>query len=276
MNASSRTSSHRAPWRARWNAIVFGRDTFGGRLFDVALLILIFLSVLTVLLDSVRNLHAAYYPYFRVAEWCFTLLFTLEYVVRLACVTDVRRYATSFFGIVDFIAAVPIYLGLALGFVHSFALVRSVRLLRIFRILKLTEFMGEATALRVALRSSLYKITVFLLAVLTVVIVVGAMMYQIEGEQNGFTSIPAAMYWAIVTVTTVGYGDISPHTVTGRIIASVLMVLGYGIIAVPTGIVSFEFARTSTQITRRPCPSCAFEFHDKDALNCKRCGSSLC
>ena len=275
MNSSGRASSHRAPWRDRWNAIIFGRDTFGGRLFDVVLLILIFLSVLIVLLDSVRNLHAAYYPYFRVAEWCFTLLFTLEYVMRLLCATNVRRYATSFFGIVDFIAAVPIYLGLVLGFMHSFALVRSVRLLRIFRILKLTEFMGEATALRVALRSSLYKITVFLLAVLTVVIVVGAMMYQIEGEQYGFTSIPAAMYWAIVTVTTVGYGDISPHTVPGRIIASILMVLGYGIIAVPTGIVSFEFARTSTQLTRRPCPSCAFEFHDQDALNCKRCGSSL-
>jgi voltage-gated potassium channel len=136
--------------------------------------------------------------------------------------------------------------------------------------------MGEATALRVALRSSLYKITVFLLAVLTVVIVVGALMYQIEGERNGFTSIPAAMYWAIVTVTTVGYGDISPHTVTGRIVASVLMVLGYGIIAVPTGIVSFEFARTATQTTPRPCPGCAYEFHDRDALHCKRCGASLC
>jgi voltage-gated potassium channel len=275
MNSSSRSLSQRAPWRDRWNVIVFGRDTFGGRLFDAVLLILIFLSVLTVLLDSVRNLHETYYQYFRVAEWCFTLLFTIEYVVRLARATNVRRYAASFLGIVDFIAAVPIYVGLVLGFVHSFALVRSVRLLRIFRILKLTQFMGEATALRVALRASLYKITVFLLAVLTVVIIVGAMMYQIEGERNGFTSIPAAMYWAIVTVTTVGYGDISPHTVTGRIIASILMVLGYGIIAVPTGIVSFEFARTSTQMTQRPCPSCAFEFHDKDALHCKRCGFLL-
>jgi voltage-gated potassium channel len=275
MALPSSPAPHRAPWREKWNVIIFGHDTFAGRLFDLLLLIAILLSVLVVLLDSVRTLHDSYGQYFYVAEWSFTVLFTVEYAARLACATNVKRYATSFFGIVDFMAVVPVYLGLVFGITHTFTLARALRLLRIFRILKLTQFMGEATALRIALRASLYKITIFIFAVLTVVILVGALMYQIEGEQNGFTSIPTAMYWAIVTVTTVGYGDISPHTVAGRIIASVLMVLGYGIIAVPTGIVSFEFARASTQLIQRPCPNCSFAFHDKDALHCKRCGSLL-
>jgi len=234
-------------WSCTRPSCILGHHTFAGRLFDLVLLIVILVSVLTVLLDSVRSLHDAYAPLFLAAEWCFTLLFTLEYVARLLCATNTKRYAFSFFGIVDFVAVVPVYLGFVFGITHSFTLVRAIRLLRIFRILKLTQFLGEAIALRLAIRGSLRKITVFLFGVLTVVILIGALMYQIEGEANGFTSIPVAMYWAIVTVTTVGYGDISPHTVPGRVVASILMVLGYGIIAVPTGIVSFELARASTK-----------------------------
>jgi len=262
-------------WSCTRPYCILGHHTFAGRLFDLVLLIVILVSVLTVLLDSVRSLHDAYAPLFLAAEWCFTLLFTLEYVARLLCATNTKRYAFSFFGIVDFVAVVPVYLGFVFGITHSFTLVRAIRLLRIFRILKLTQFLGEAIALRLAIRGNLRKITVFLFGVLTVVILIGALMYQIEGEANGFTSIPVAMYWAIVTVTTVGYGDISPHTVPGRVVASILMVLGYGIIAVPTGIVSFELARASTQVTSRPCSGCGLQRHDRDAIHCKHCGAAL-
>ncbi len=275
MIASDSHVDRRAPWRDKLYQIIFGHLTFAGRLFDLALLVLILLGVLTVLLDSVRSLHDAYGPYLQATEWMVTILFTLEYAARLACAPNAWRYAFSFFGIVDLLAVLPVYLGIFFGITHTFTLVRTLRLLRVFRILKLTQFLGEATALKLALRASLPKITVFLFTVLTIVILVGAMMYQIEGEQNGFTSIPAAMYWAIVTVTTVGYGDISPHTVLGRFIASILMVLGYGIIAVPTGIFSFELARAAGHAGPRLCPGCTFTLHDKDATHCKHCGQLL-
>ena len=186
-----------------------------------------------------------------------------------------RRYALSFFGIVDLLAVAPIYLSIFFSVQHAFAVVRALRLLRVFRILKLTEYLGEAVALRIALQASVRKIVVFLFAVLAIVIIVGAMMYQIEGDANGFTSIPVGMYWAIVTVTTVGYGDISPHTVLGRILASMLMTIGYGIIAVPTGIVTFEYAKASAASQSRVCPACGLAHHDQDALFCKRCGAQL-
>jgi voltage-gated potassium channel len=275
MTASDSHVARRAPWRDKLYEIIFGHVTFFGRLFDLALLVLILLGVLTVLLDSVRSLHDAYGPYLQATEWMVTILFTFEYAARLACAPNAARYAVSFFGIVDLFAVLPVYLGIFFGITHTFTLVRTLRLLRVFRILKLTQFLGEAAALKMALRASLPKITVFLFTVLTVVILVGAMMYQIEGEQNGFTSIPAAMYWAIVTVTTVGYGDISPHTVLGRFIASILMVLGYGIIAVPTGIFSFELARTTGHAPPRLCPGCTFTLHDRDATHCKHCGQLL-
>jgi voltage-gated potassium channel len=275
MSPSPPHSSSRAPWRDTWYEVIFGHDTFAGRLFDLILLILILLSVLTVLLESVRSIRDAYGPYLRVAEWLFTSLFTIEYIARLISAVNAKRYARSFFGIVDLLAVAPVYLSFLFGVAHSFTVVRSLRLLRVFRILKLTEYIGEATVLRIALRESLRKITIFLFAVLTIVIIVGALMYQIEGEQNGFTSIPAAMYWAIVTVTTVGYGDISPKTVPGRILASLLMIVGYGIIAVPTGIVTFEFARASSRVLSRTCSACGLQPHDKDALHCKRCGAAL-
>jgi voltage-gated potassium channel len=265
----------RAPWRDKWSEVIFGHETRAGRFYDVVLLTVILLSVLTVLLESVRSVDQAYGFDLRVAEWIFTSLFTIEYVARLICARNAKHYALSFFGIVDLLAFAPIYLSLFFRAAHSFTVVRSLRLLRVFRILKLTEYIGEAAVLRVALQESIRKIVVFLFAVLAIVIIVGAMMYQIEGEANGFTSIPTAMYWAIVTVTTVGYGDISPHTVLGRILASMLMIVGYGIIAVPTGIVTFEFARASAAGPVRVCSACGLRPHDKDAVFCKRCGTRL-
>ncbi len=270
-----RAKPARAPWRDKWYIIIFEHGTPAGRLFDIVLLTAILLSVLSVILESVPSIRASYGPYFYTVEWIFTGLFTLEYVARLATARNARRYALSFFGIVDLLAIAPVYLSLLFAVEHSYTVVRSLRLLRVFRILKLSEYVGEASALRVALQASARKITVFLLAVLTIVIIVGAMMYQIEGEANGFTSIPTGMYWAIVTVTTVGYGDISPHTVAGRIVASLLMTVGYGIIAVPTGIVTFEFARASKSGPTRICSACALSPHDPDALFCKRCGAKL-
>jgi len=275
MNESQPITHLRAPWRDRWREIIFGHETFGGRLFDVILLVLILLSVLTVLLDSVRSIREAHGSLLRAAEWTFTILFTIEYLARLATASSAARYSRSFFGIVDFLAVGPVYLSFLFGAVRSFSVLRSLRLLRVFRILKLTQFIGEAAALRIAIIASARKIVVFLFVVITVVIIVGALMYQIEGEQNGFTSIPAGMYWAVVTVTTVGYGDISPHTVVGRLLASVLMILGYGIIAVPTGIVSFELARATSSAATRKCPHCGLQYHDRDAQFCKQCGASL-
>ena len=265
----------RAPWRDKWSEVIFGHDTTAGRVFDVILLTLILLSVLVVLLESVRSIREGYGFSLRVAEWIFTSLFTIEYIARLISARNAKQYATSFFGIVDLLAIVPIYLSFLFGVAHSLTVVRSLRLLRVFRILKLTEYIGEATVLRVALRESARKIVVFLFAVLAIVIIVGALMYQIEGEANGFTSIPTAMYWAIVTVTTVGYGDISPKTVVGRVLASMLMIVGYGIIAVPTGIVTFEFARASSGGPVRLCSACGQQPHDRDALYCKQCGTRL-
>src|SRR5215469_2659246 len=271
MSNSHGDQGKRAPWRDAWNRIIFGNDTFAGRLFDFVLLILILLSVLTVLLESVSWIRESYGPSLRVAEWCFTSLFTIEYIARLISADHAKRYARSFFGIVDLLAVAPIYLSLLFGVTHSFAIVRSLRLLRVFRILKLSEYIGVAANMRIALRESLRKITVFLFVVVTIVVVVSALMFQIEGEANGFTSIPASMYWAIVTVTTVGYGDISPKTVAGRILASLLMIVGYGIIAVPTGIVTFEFARAATASgPARVCSECGLQPHDRDALYCKR------
>lgn len=268
--------SPRAPWRDKWYRIIFLHDTPAGRLFDILLLIAILLSVVVVLLDSVHSLRDHFWPYLRIAEWFFTILFTVEYIARIATARDWKRYVTSFYGVVDLLAIAPMYLSLVFVTARYFTVVRSLRLLRIFRVLKLSRFMGEAVSLGAALRASLQKIVVFIYAVLTIVVIAGAVMYQIEGEAHGFTSIPAAMYWAIVTVTTVGYGDIYPQTIPGRIIASILMILGYGIIAVPTGIFSAELVKArSDALGATVCPNCNFSPHDPDASHCKKCGAVL-
>lgn len=268
--------SERAPWRNHLERIIFEVDTPAGRLFDVVLLVTIALSTFVVILESVPSIRAEYGGVLRAAEWVFTLLFTVEYVLRLATARNPRRYALSFFGFVDLLAVMPTYVSLVWTGTQSLVVVRGLRLLRVFRVLKLAQYLGEARALGQALRRSRPKITVFLLAVVTVVLVVGALMYLIEGEKNGFSSIPVSMYWAIVTMTTVGYGDIAPKTVPGRLLASALMILGYGIIAVPTGIVSVELAEQARQArAARTCPGCGAHGHDSDAGHCKYCGAIL-
>lgn len=265
----------RALWRDRWRRVIFDNDTLAGRWFDGLLLTLIVFNLLLVALESVRSIGEAYGFYFDVAEWIITAIFTIEYAARLVSAPNARRYATSFYGLVDLLAIAPVYASVLFGLTQSFTVVRSLRLLRVFRILKLSEYLGEAAALGVALRESARKIIVFLVAVLAIVVIAGTLMYEIEGEANGFTSIPTAMYWAIVTVTTVGYGDISPKTVVGRILASFLMIVGFGIIAVPTGIVTLELSRASQGGPIRQCPLCSLQRHDPDAIFCKRCGTRL-
>jgi voltage-gated potassium channel len=266
----------RQSWRGKLHQVVFESDTPAGKAFDVGLLVCILASVLAVLLESVRSLRLAWGPELRATEWFFTLLFTVEYVLRLIAVRRPLHYALSFFGVVDLLAILPTYLSLLLPGAQALLVVRALRLLRVFRILKLSHFLGEAQALRLALHASLRKITVFLGTVLVLVLIIGALMYLVEGEENGFTSIPQSIYWAVVTLTTVGYGDIAPATVLGKILASIVMILGYGIIAVPTGIVTVELSRSRpTAVSGQACPHCGTEGHDTDARFCKYCGSRL-
>lgn len=262
--------------RARLFEVVFESDTRAGKAFDVFQLLAILASVVAVALESVKRSRTAFGRELRIAEWAFTILFAIEYVVRLASVRHPLRYATSFFGIIDLLAVLPTPLSAIVPGSQSLLVVRVVRLLRVFRVLKLASFSSEAEVLGRALRGSRQKITVFLVGVLSAVVIAGALMYLVEGEAAGFDNIPRGMYWAIVTLTTVGYGDISPQTTLGQLIASVLMVLGYGIIAVPTGIVSVELANAArAPSSGRLCPGCGLEGHDLDATHCKRCGASL-
>jgi voltage-gated potassium channel len=270
------SSPPEAGLRARLHTIIFESDTFGGKLFDVGLLLAIVASVLAVMLDSVEWIHGAYGSALRTAEWVFTIAFTIEYALRLYSVKRPLRYTVSFFGIVDLLAILPSYLSLFIGGIESLLVVRALRIVRVFRILKLSHYLGEAQQLQRALHASRPKITVFLLVVTSVASIVGALMYLIEGEEHGFDSIPAGVYWAIVTMTTVGFGDIAPGTAVGRMLASLLMLLGYGIIAIPTGIVTSEIVRASgRRVSAQACPSCAAEGHDADAKHCKYCGHAL-
>ena len=263
--------------RARLHEIIFEANTRAGRLFDLALIWLILLSVATVILESVRRVRVEYGDLLYALEWGFTLLFTVEYVLRLLSVRRPLRYATSFFGIVDLLAIIPTYLSIFVPGSQYLLVIRILRLLRVFRLLKLSEYVTEADTLRLALRASRRKISVFLSAVMLLVVIIGALMYVLEGEEHAFTSIPVSIYWAIVTLTTVGYGDLSPRTPFGQILASIVMIIGYGIIAVPTGIVSVELAQAARQQrrTKQSCPSCGFEGHDPDAVYCKYCGANL-
>jgi voltage-gated potassium channel len=264
--------------RARLHTVIFESDTPAGKLFDVALLVAILGSVLAVTLDSMSSFHDEYGELLRTAEWAFTILFTIEFALRLYCVKRPAQYASSFYGIIDLLAILPSYLSLLFAGAQSLMVVRVFRIVRIFRILKLAHYLGEAQQLTVALRASRAKITVFLVVVITVASIVGALMHMIEGDTSGFASIPDGVYWAIVTMTTVGFGDIVPHTAAGRLLASALMLLGYGIIAIPTGIVTSEVIRAGTaarKVSNQACPSCAAEGHDFDAKHCKFCGHAL-
>ncbi len=265
-----------APWRQKVHEIIFEAETPAGKLFDVVLLVLIVLSVVAVMMESVASFQARYGDLLRAAEWILTLLFTAEYLLRLACVGRPGRYARSFFGVVDLLAILPTYLSLVFTGTHSLAVIRALRLLRAFRVLKLAHFVGEARLLREAMKASATKIIVFLGTVLTLVVIIGSVMYLVEGPENGFTSIPQGIYWAIVTMTTVGYGDIAPHSVGGKFLASIVMIAGYGVLAVPTGIVTVELAQVGApKLSTRTCGQCSFEGHDRDAVFCKRCGAQL-
>ena len=265
----------RSPWRARLHEVIFEAGTAGGRAFDVGLLVAILMSIVVVMLESVADIRREHGGMLRAVEWTITIAFTIEYALRLVAVDRPWRYALSLYGLVDLLAILPTYLALVLPEAHSLMVIRAVRLLRVFRILKLAHFLGEAQQLAQALRASSRKIIVFLGAIVTLVIVTGALMYVVEGEEHGFTSIPTSMYWAVVTMTTVGYGDIAPRTPLGQLLAAVLMILGYGIIAVPTGIVSVELARTGHPVSAQACPACGGEGHDPDATHCKYCGAHL-
>jgi len=262
--------------RARLHEIIFEADTPEGRVFDMLLLIAIVSSVLVVLLESVASVRARVGPTLRAAEWGFTVLFTIEYLLRLASVRRPLRYALSPYGIIDLIAILPSYISLLLPGAQNLLVVRLLRLLRVFRVLKLAEYLEESRTLARALRASARKIFVFLLTVVTIVVVVGTMMYVIEGEEHGFSHIPLSIYWAVVTLTTVGYGDLAPATTAGRALAAILMLTGYGIIAVPTAIVTAELTRaTARPISTQACPTCGAEAHEHDAVFCRRCGSRL-
>ena len=267
---------HFRTFRARMHEIIFEADTPAGKAFDVALLAVITLSVVSVSLESVAAYRVTYGQWMKVAEWGITALFTVEYGLRLYCVDKPLQYAKSFFGLVDLVSILPMFLSLLAPGTQSFLMVRTLRLLRVFRVLKLAQYLGEANFLFLALRASRAKVTVFLVTLLILVLIVASLMYLVEGGKNGFSSIPTAIYWAIVTITTVGYGDIAPQTPLGKGLASFLMLLGYAIIAVPSGIVSAELTRQwPKKISTQACPSCAREGHDSGAVHCKYCGVAL-
>lgn len=266
-----------APWREKLNEVIFGSETAAGRNFDLVLIALIMMSTLVVIIDSVESFHAEHADILGILEWVFTLLFSAEYLLRLLCVRHPWLYVRSFYGIVDLLSILPSYISLFLPGAHYTAVVRILRLLRIFRILKLSVYLNEANILKTALYNSRWKIMVFLYTVLTLVVTCGALMYVIEGKEAGFTSIPVSMYWAIVTLTTVGYGDIAPVSALGQITASFIMIMGYGIIAVPTGIYGAELIKTvnQTNLSNEACPDCGSIGHDFDANYCKYCGHNL-
>ena len=264
-------------WRRDFYVVIFESDTFAGKLFDIALIIAILVSVLVVMLDTVQRVSSQYSPTLNALEWLFTIAFTLEYFARIACVENRRKYLTSFFGVIDLLSILPTYIALLAPGTEVLLDIRVLRVLRIFRILKLTAYIEEYGALGRALIASRRKILIFLSVVGIIVLVLGTVMFVVEGPNNGFTSIPTSIYWAITAVTTVGFGDIVPQTDIGRAIASVMMLIGWGILAVPTGIISSEMtAQRFVHVIRpRLCPVCLSEGHEASARFCKDCGSGL-
>ena len=267
----------RKTWQHRLHEIIYESDTTAGKVFDIALLVLIVTSIIVVMLDSISKWHVAYGRLFFILEWSFTAVFTAEYLLRLICIKKPWLYIFSFLGLIDLLAIVPSYLSIVFAGAQSLLVLRALRLLRIFRIFKLSHFLSEMQFLGGAIKGSMRKISIFMLVVITLVIIMGSVMYLVEKDQNGFNSIPDSIYWAIVTITTVGYGDISPVTPAGKLIASIIMLMGYGIIAVPTGIVTTEMALAvrRKQTRAEACLVCGREGHDTDATFCKYCGGKL-
>lgn len=272
-------------WKRKLHRIIYEADTPLGKLFDVILLILILLSVLFVMLESVRTIDERFHQVLYIGEWVITIFFTFEYIARIVTIKKPVKYIFSFYGIIDFLSTIPLYLSFILVGSNYLLTVRALRLLRVFRILKITRYVGESNKLVRALRDSRPKIFIFLFAVLIISIIAGTLMYLIEGEASGFKSIPASVYWCIVTLTTVGFGDIAPVTPLGQFIAAIIMIMGYGIIAVPTGIVSAEYAKSMDKknqddpsyvhVNTHACWSCGAIKHRDDADYCHRCGEML-
>ncbi|MDY7394225.1 ion transporter [Aureibaculum sp. 2210JD6-5] len=268
---------HHRHWRATLHEIIYGTHTPAGRLFDVVLLIVILYSIIIVMLESIKEYDVEYHAFFNISEWVVTILFSIEYILRIICVKRPKKYILSFYGIIDLLSTIPKYLSFFVSGSQYFAAFRALRLLRVFRILKLVRFLGESNNLIKAIRASRAKIFVFVFSVMIISVILGTVMYLVEGAEHGFNSIPHSIYWTIVTLTTVGYGDISPQTPLGQFIATIIMIIGYGIIAVPTGIVSAEYT-ASKKIDHhdgRACVSCGAEIHRSDADFCRKCGHKL-
>jgi voltage-gated potassium channel len=268
-------------WRLKWYTIIFEADTAAGRRFDLLLVWAIVISLLVIMVESVQSIRAEHQTVLSIAEWFFTIIFTLEYVARLACSPNPLRYAKSFLGVIDFISILPSFIALVVPEAYVLLDVRILRLLRIFRILKMSGYVDEYQWLMLAVADSRRKIGVFLSIILTMVVILGTLLYVVEGAENGFTSVPTSIYWAISTVTTTGFGDIAPKTDVGRFITSIMMMFGWGILAVPTGIVSAEMIaqhavrKTLTESTTRTCHSCMTEGHGAEAKHCLHCGAVL-
>lgn len=266
-------------WRSRLHEIIYEADTPMGKLFDIVLLIVILLSVVIVMLESVASIGLKYHELFYVIEWIITILFSIEYIARIITVKRPTKYIFSFYGIIDFLSTIPLYISLIFYGSNYLLTVRALRLLRVFRILKITRFIGEGNRLRKALMESRVKIFIFIFAVLIVAVIFGTLMYLIEGEKSGFTNIPVSVYWCIVTLTTVGFGDIAPVTALGQFLATIIMILGYGVIAVPTGIVGARYIQSSSDdyvhLNSQSCSNCGFHRHRDDAKYCQNCGESL-
>ncbi|WP_282132389.1 ion transporter [Cellulophaga baltica] len=273
-------------WKHKIHEVIYEADTPMGKGFDIILIILIIISVIIVMLESIKELDAKYHSILLAFEWIITIFFTIEYIARVVSIKKPLKYIFSFYGIIDLLSTIPLYISYILAGSQVLLAIRALRLLRVFRILKLVQFLGEASQLKSALKASRAKIIVFLFAVLIVSVLLGTLMYLVEGEEAGFTSIPISIYWTIVTLTTVGYGDIAPITPQGQFIATLIMLVGYGIIAVPTGIVTVEFSKqtkgnsnakegTYVHVNTQSCPSCSAEGHRDDASHCYNCGSKL-
>ena len=275
-------------WKNKLHEIIYEADTPAGKLFDIILLITIITSTLLVMLESVKSIDSKYHDFLNISEWIITLLFTIEYIARIITVKKPSKYIFSFYGMIDFLSTIPKYISLFFGGLHALAALRALRLLRVFRILKLARYLGASNNLVNALKASRVKISVFIFAVIIISIILGTVMYLVEGEENGFVNIPKSVYWCIVTLTTVGYGDISPVTPLGQFIASIIMILGYGIIAVPTGIVSAEYTSQKNNrdgkefnelenihLNSQSCQNCLSINHQDNAEFCYNCGEKL-
>ncbi|MCF4100944.1 ion transporter [Gillisia sp. M10.2A] len=277
MNKPDKTYS-KAPWRAKLYEVIYEADTPMGKLFDIVLLIVIVFSIILVMLESIAHLNAKYYEEFYIAEWAITIFFSVEYILRIITIHKPKKYIFSFYGIVDFLSTIPSYIAYFAGGNNMWLAIRALRLLRVFRILKVTRYIGESNRLIGALKNSRAKIIVFLYAVIIICIIMGTVMYLVEGPEHGYTSIPLSIYWCIVTLTTVGFGDIHPVTPLGQFIASFIMIIGYGVIAVPTGIVSAEISksdRNTVHTNTQVCPVCHESTHTDHAGFCHNCGNKL-